>query len=268
MAVSAIEGENMRFSGKTIIITGAAGTIGKAVAKAFYQEGANLALVDCNKEALERVCREEGWNERTLLLPSDVTDEKQVEEYVAKTVERFGAVDAFFNNAGITGNRKTIAEFDIEHFRKLMDINVTGIALGLKYVLQQMYRQGSGSVINTSSQKGKVFAKGSADYAASKSAVITLTKIAAMESAEKNVRVNCIMPGIVHSKMLVDVKRKGNPDLSVEEIGRSFGDSIPIGRWCEPEELAKAVMFLSSDDASYITGAELHIDGGMTANSL
>ena len=258
----------MKFDGKTILITGAAGTIGRAIAKAFYEEGANLALVDCNEEALKTVCAEEGWSERTLLLAADVTDEQQVKAYVEKCVQRFGSIDVFFNNAGITGDRKAIADFDIEHFRKLMDINVTGIALGLKYVLRQMYLQGSGSVINTASQKGKVFAKNSADYAASKSAVITLTKIAALESAEKNVRVNCIMPGIVHSKMLVDVKRKANPDLTVEEIGRTFGDSIPIGRWCEPEELAKTVMFLGSEDASYITGAEIHIDGGMTAGSL
>ena len=258
----------MKFDGKTILITGAAGTIGRAIAKAFYEEGANLALVDCNEEALKTVCAEEGWSERTLLLAADVTDEQQVKEYVERCAQRFGGIDVFFNNAGITGDRKAIADFDIEHFRKLMDINVTGIALGLKYVLKQMYLQGSGSVINTASQKGKVFAKNSADYAASKSAVITLTKIAALESAEKNVRVNCIMPGIVHSKMLVDVKRKANPDLTVEEIGRTFGDSIPIGRWCEPEELAKTVMFLGSEDASYITGAEIHIDGGMTAGSL
>lgn len=258
----------MRFKDKTIIITGAAGSIGRAVAKAFYDEGANLALVDINMSALERVSREEGFDERTLLVNANVTIEEQVKEYTEKTVERFGSIDIFFNNAGITSARKDIVDIDMNFYRKLMDINVNGIVLGLKYVLRQMYKQGYGSVINTASQKGKVFARSSADYAASKSAVITITKIAALEAAEKGVRVNCILPGIVHSDMLIGVKKKANPDITVEEIAANFGKTIPIGRWCEPKELANVIKFLAGEDSSYITGAEIHIDGGTTAISM
>ena len=251
-----------------MLITGAAGTIGRAVARAFYDEGANLALVDINLSALEKVSEEEQFGDRALLLEADVTNEAHVAGYVRKTVERFGQIDVFHNNAGITGARAPLTEIDADRFRLLMDINVNGVFLGLKHVLKQMYQQGFGSVINTSSHKGKMCVAESGDYAASKSAVIMLMKVAALEAAQHKVRVNCIMPGIVRSELIISNRKKQNPELTEEEIERIFAASLPLGRWCEPGEVAEMVMFLASDKASYLTGVELRLDGGTTASFL
>lgn len=258
----------MEFQGKTVLITGAAGTIGRAVAAAFFQEGANLALVDSNFEALEAFAGEAGFGARALLLGADVTDEAQVAGYVGRTVERFGTIDVFHNNAGITGARTGITDMELGRFRKLMDVNVAGVLLGLKHVLRQMYGQGYGAVINTSSHKGKMCVAGSGDYAASKCAVIMLTKVAALESAPYNVRVNCVMPGIVRSEMIIQNRKRQNPGMSTEEIERTFAASLPLGRWCEPAEVAEMVMFLASERAAYLTGTELRLDGGTTAGFL
>lgn len=256
----------MEFEGKTLLVTGAAGTIGKAVARAFYRAGANLALVDLKLDALEQFALEEGFGDRALLLEADVTKEEDVMRYVRRTVERFGRIDVFHNNAGITGARAQLTDIDADRFRMLMDINVNGVFLGLKHVLRQMYLQGFGSVVNTSSHKGRMCVAEGGDYAASKSAVIMLTKVAALEAAPHHVRVNCVMPGIVRSEMIIANKKKKNPELTDEEIERLFAASLPLGRWCEPEEVAEMVMFLSSPKADYLTGMELRLDGGTTAS--
>ena len=256
------------FEGKTVLITGAAGTIGSAAAAAFFDAGASLVLVDVNMDALQKVSAENMFGERALLVEADVTDETQVRDYVQRAVDRFGSIDVFFNNAGITGARMPLTEMEIDHFRKLMDVNVTGILLGLKYVLKQMYAQGSGAIINTASQKGRVCAAGSGDYAASKCAVIMLTKVAALEAAPHHVRVNCIMPGIVHSDMILENRKKQNPGMTTEEIAASIQSSLPLGRWCEPSEVADMVMFLASETTSYLTGTEIRLDGGTTASYL
>lgn len=255
----------MRFKDKTVLITGAAGTIGSAVAKAFYDEGANLSLVDWNMEALEEVTAKMGFGDRALLLQADVTDEAQVFNYVKETINKYGTIDIFHNNAGITGSRVSITNIDYDYFKKLMSVNVSGIFLGLKHVLPQMYEQEGGVVINTASHKGRLAARNSADYAASKSAVIMLTKVAALEAAEFNVRVNAVMPGIVHSPMIVENRKRLSPGISEEQIERDIAGSLPLGRWCEPEEVANMIMFLASDEASYLTGTELRLDGGSTA---
>lgn len=258
----------MRFEGKTVLITGAAGTIGRAVAQAFYAQGANLALVDLKADALKQFSEEEGFGARALLIEADVTREEDVESYVRQCVERFGRIDVFHNNAGITGARAPLTEIDAQRFSKLMDINVTGVFLGLKHVLRQMYAQGFGSVINTSSHKGKMCVAESGDYAASKSAVIMLTKVAALEAAPHGVRVNCVMPGIVRSELIISNRKKKNPELTDEEIEKIFAASLPLGRWCEPAEVAEMVMFLASEQASYLTGTEIRLDGGTTASFL
>ncbi len=255
----------MSFKGKTVLITGAAGTLGSAVAKKFFNEGSNLALVDSNIEALEQSASKAGFGNRALLLQADVTDECQVFNYVKETVSKFGAIDVFHNNAGITGSRVSITNIDYDFFKKLMNVNVFGVFLGLKHVLPQMYEQNYGVVINTASHKGRLAARNSADYAASKSAVIMLTKVAALEAAGFNVRVNAIMPGIVHSPMIVENRKKLKPGISEKEIERDIAGSLPLGRWCEPEEVANMVRFLASDEASYLTGTELRLDGGSTA---
>lgn len=256
----------MNFKEKTVLITGAAGTIGRAVATRFFKEGANLALVDYNFEALKAFAKKENFGDRVLLIGADVTNEQQVSDYVLRTVERFGTIDIFHNNAGVTGARAPITEIEIERFRALMNINVTGVLLGLKYVLRQMYKQGFGTVINTSSHKGKMCIAKSGDYAASKCAVIMLTKVAALEAAQYHVRVNCVMPGIVRSDMVIENWKKQDPGMTTKEVEKIYAASLPLGRWCEPSEVAEMVAFLASERASYLTGTELHLDGGTTAS--
>lgn len=255
----------MEQTGKTVLITGAAGTIGRAAAAAFYRAGASLALVDVDRDRLAQMAAEEGFGPRALLLAADVTREEDVAGYVRRTVERFGSIDVFHNNAGVTGARGPITEMDADRFRRLLDINVTGILLGLKHVLRQMYAQGSGAVVNTASHKGRLCAAGSGDYSASKAAVIMLTKAAALEAAPHGVRVNCVMPGIVRSEMILSRRRQQSPGLTDGEIEQAAAGAIPLGRWCTPEEVADAVMYLASDRAAYLTGTELRLDGGTTA---
>lgn len=254
----------MRFEHKTVLITGAAGTIGMAAAEAFFKEGADLALVDFDMPALEAVAGRFG--NRALLLQADVTDEAQVAAYVGRTVDRFGKIDVFHNNAGITGQRAAVTDMDLSRFKALIDVNVVGVMLGMKYVLRQMYAQNNGVIINTASHKGRVCVPNGGDYAASKSAVITLTKVAALEAAPHHVRINCVMPGIVHSPMIVNARRRADPSLTEEDIAAIFSKTVPLGRWCEPEEVADMVLFLASDQAAYLTGTELRLDGGTTAS--
>ena len=129
-----------------------------------------------------------------------------------------------------------------------------------------MYKQGSGSVVNTASHKGRISCLGGGDYCASKSAVIMLTKVAALESAPHGVRVNCVMPGIVKSPMIINNRKRMDPTLTEEDIEKIFASSLPLGRWCYPEEVADMVMFLSSPEASYLTGMEMRLDGGTTSS--
>lgn len=257
----------MEFQGKTLLITGAAGNIGKAVIKELYKEGANVALVDINPAALEAAAKELGLApERSLLIAADVSKEEDAERYVKETVERFGGIDVFHNNAGINGVRYKIEDINIEQFRHVVDVNVYGVALGLKYVMRQMRKQGHGSIINTSSHVAKLPMPNSTDYSVTKTAVVMLTKIAAQEMRGTGVRINCVMPGIIHSEMIMRNYMRDNPGSTEAEAVAGFSKNIPIGRWCELEEVASVVKFLAGEGSSYITGAAIPIDGGTTAN--
>ena len=255
----------MRFENKVVLITGGAGQIGKAVAKRFLSEGANLALVDLNLEVLKRAAEELGMNDSHLLLAADVSDESQTKAYVDATVERFGQIDVFFNNAGITGSRQAIHEMDMARWQKLMDVNLRGILLGLKYVLPVMYKQNTGSVINTASQAGMRAQPCGADYCVSKAAILMLTKVGAIEAGPHGVRVNAILPGIVKSEMILQNNAKMG--ISEEAFAKQLAGMVPLGRWAELDEIAKAFLFLGSDEASYISGVEFKVDGGSLAKS-
>ncbi len=250
----------MRFENKVFLVTGGAGQSGKAAAKAFLDEGAFVALVDLDQKLLEQAASEIGLDGRHLLLAADVTREEDVERYVRLTVEKYGRIDVFFNNAGITGARQQLTEMEMGHWQKLMDVNVKGVLLGLKYVLRVMNEQGFGSVINTASQAGVRAQAAGGDYGLSKAALLYLTRVAAIEAGPHGVRVNAVLPGVVHSEMILANNRKMG--ISEEQFMKNLGGVIPLGRWAELDEIAKAVLFLGSDDASYISGAELRVDGG------
>ena len=252
--------------GKVVLITGGAGGIGKATALLFLQNGAHVILVDLKEEALVVARKDlQQYENQLYTISADVTNEKDVANYVRETVENFGKIDVFFNNAGISGPFAMIKDLDKEQFDLLLNINVTGVFLGLKYVIQQMELQQFGSIINTASNAAYIGSAGMAGYIASKHAVAGLTKTAALEVAASGIRVNAVAPAAIDTQMLFDIQTNispENPDIA----GEAIKQGIPIGRFGTPLEVAQIVYFLASDAASFVTGSLYNVDGGMQAN--
>lgn len=253
-----------RLEGKVAVITGAAGGIGKVTAQLFLEEGAKVVLVDLAGDALEEASAELGSFGEVLAVGADVSQESEVENYVKQAVNQFGQVDIFFNNAGIEGKVKPIAEQTVEDFDKVLGVNVRGVFLGLKYVMPFMMAQGHGSIINTSSVAGLMGSPGVAPYVASKHAVVGLTKTAALEAAVKGVRVNSVHPSPVNTRMMRSLEAGFNPE-DADSVKSELSQTIPLGRYGESIEIAKLVLFLASDDSEFITGSQYRIDGGMAA---
>ncbi|QHJ70608.1 SDR family NAD(P)-dependent oxidoreductase [Planococcus halotolerans] len=246
-----------RLQDKVAVITGGAGGIGKVTAKRFLDEGASVVLVDLFEDALSEAKKELGDN--VLTVQADVSKEEDVKNYVAKTVEQFGKIDIFFNNAGIEGKVAPLTEQKIEDFDKVLSVNVRGVFLGLQNVLPVMIEQKSGSIINTSSVAGLGGSPNVSPYITSKHAVVGLTKAAAVENAAHNIRVNSIHPSPVNTRMM----RSLETGLEVDEA--TLAQSIPLGRYGESDDIANLVLFLASDESTFITGVQYRIDGGMGA---
>jgi 3alpha(or 20beta)-hydroxysteroid dehydrogenase len=254
-----------RLEGKTAVITGGAGGIGKKTAETFLKEGAKVLLVDMNQDALDEVKSDLDQFGEVATVKANVTNEEEVKGYVNKAKEQFGSIDIFFNNAGIEGEVAPIAEQKLEDYQKVMAVNGEGVFLGLKHVLPVMSEQESGSIINTSSVAGLGGFPGLAPYVASKHAIVGLTKSAAVEIADKGVRVNSIHPSPVNTRMMRSIEKGQNPDdpsSSKEEQTKA----IPLARYGEAEDIANLVLFLASDESKFITGSEYRVDGGLTAN--
>lgn len=241
---------------KVAIITGATGGIGFETARLFLEHGAKLALVDLKEEDLKEAAESLDAGDRILTIVADVSKEDEVKNYVSETINAFGRIDILFNNAGISGGMDKLIDVDVDKFESVLSVNTTGVFLGMKHVLPQMYKQESGSVINTSSVGGLIGFPGLTTYGASKHAVVGLTKTAALESAEKRVRVNSIHPGPVGESMVKNLEQGTDANLS---------DLIPLGYVGSNLDVAKLVLFLASDDSEYITGVQYRIDGGMGA---
>lgn len=251
-----------RLDGKVAVITGAAGGIGKETAKTFLEEGAKVVLVDLAEDNLQEIEEDLDSLGDIITVTADVTKEEDVKNYVEKTKEAFGRIDIFFNNAGVTGIQTPLVELELEDFNNVMEINVTGVFLGLKHVLPTMIEQENGSVINTSSVDGLRGSPGLSPYAASKHAVVGLTKSAALEVAESGVRVNSIHPSPVAGDMMDNLESgAGGGDEAKEE----FQSQIPLGRYATSEDLSNLVLFLASDDSDFVSGSQYRIDGGMGA---
>jgi len=253
-----------RLDGKVAVITGGSGGIGKVVAKRFLEEGAKVVLVDLVQGALDEVKAELDTLGEVLAVQADVTKEEDVKNYVDQAVAKFGTIDVFFNNAGIEGKVQPITEISLEDFEKVQHVNVRGVFLGLKHVIPVMTKNGSGSIINTSSVAGLGGTPGVAPYVTSKHAVIGLTKVAALEVASSNIRVNSIHPSPVNTRMMRSLEAGFAPD-NAEGAKEQFAAGIPLGRYGESEDIANLVLFLASDESSFITGAQYRIDGGMGA---
>lgn len=253
-----------RLSGKAAVITGGAGGIGKETAKRFLEEGAKVVLVDLFQESLDAAKAELDSFGEVITVQADVSNEEEVKNYVQKAVETFGQIDIFFNNAGIEGKVQPIVETNLEDFLKVQNVNVTGVFLGLKHVMPVMAKQGYGSIINTSSVAGFGGTPGVAPYVTSKHAVIGLTKVAALEAAPSNVRVNSIHPSPVNTRMMRSLEAGFAPE-NAEGAREQFAQNIPLGRYGEVGDIANLVVFLASDDSAFITGSQYRIDGGMAA---
>ncbi|MCJ2143194.1 SDR family NAD(P)-dependent oxidoreductase [Methylobacterium sp. E-066] len=243
-----------RFPGKTAFITGAASGIGRATAIAFAREGARVAILDRTEAALQQTAdaiREAGAD--VLVLAGDVALPEQVEAAVARTVETFSRIDIAFNNAGVENIAAPVADITLEDWDRILDINLRGTFLCMKHEITQMLRQGGGVVVNTASGAGIRGVTGGASYAASKHAIIGLTKSAALDYAKANIRVNAILPGNIETPMM-DRFTGGDIQKAI--------DLEPVGRLGKPEEIAEAVLLMSSDLGAFVTGASISVDGG------
>jgi NAD(P)-dependent dehydrogenase (short-subunit alcohol dehydrogenase family) len=255
----------MDFKGKIALVTGAANGIGRATALAFSGAGAKLVLVDRDAaagEATAGAIRQQGGDCR--FVAADVTRSADVQAYVKAALDAFGRIDCFYNNAGIEGAVAHTAEYDEAVFDAVIGVNVKGVFLGLRHVLPVMLRQKSGAVVNTASVAGLVATPGMPAYVASKHAVIGLTKTAAGEVARAGVRVNAVCPGPVDTRMIHALESQLNP-ANPQAVGERYRNAIPSGRYTAPEEIANVVLFLCSDLAANVTGAQWVVDGGRTA---
>ena len=255
----------MDFTGKIVLITGAGNGIGRATSLGFATRGATVVVVDHDKaagEATAGIIRQQGG--KAMFTAADVTKSADVQAYVKATLDAYGKIDCFYNNAGIEGSVATTAEYDEDMFDRVIAVNVKGVFLGLRHVLPVMIRQGFGSVVNTASVAGLVASPGMPAYVASKHAVIGLTKTAAGEVGRSGVRVNAVCPGPIDTRMIHALEAMLNPD-DPNAVGARYQQNIPIGRYGTPEEVANLVIFLSSDLAGNITGAQYVVDGGRTA---
>ena len=248
-------------SDKVALVTGAAAGIGRATAEVLAREGARVAVTDiADGEEVAAGIRERGETARYWHL--DVSDEAEVKEVMAGVVEAFGILNVLVNNAGITGPDKSTHELSAEEWKRVMDVNVNGAFFCTKHAVPYMREAGGGSIVNLSSIFGLVGATETPPYHASKGAVRLMSKTDALQYAADGIRVNSVHPGFIWTPMVEDlVRRRGPMALGRQKLGRRH----PVGRVGEPEEVANAILFLASDESSFVTGSELVVDGGYTA---
>ena len=251
-----------RLSGKVAIVTGGASGIGAATCRLFAKEGAKgVVIADINEELGEEVVdqiRKQGGDAFYIFL--DVSDEQQWIDTVTTTVERYGQLDVTVNNAGMSTweSRKNVEDTTLEIWNRMHAVNVTGVFLGTKYSIPEMRKVGGGSIINISSIYGIVGSKGGTSYHSAKGGVRTFTKATAIQYAAENIRSNSIHPGFADTGMTAELHAQ--PDEHARRISQT-----PIGRMGTPEDMAWGCLYLASDESSFVTGVELPIDGGMTA---
>jgi NAD(P)-dependent dehydrogenase (short-subunit alcohol dehydrogenase family) len=256
--------DRIRLDGKVAVVTGAAGVIGSATSRLLAERGARIVAVDRREADLKAAIEDLPASAEAFAVAADVTSEDEVADYVRATIARFGTIDVFYNNAGIEGDVKPITEYSLASFRKVIDVNVVGVFLGMKHVLPVMLKQNRGSIINTASIAGLVGSPQIAVYSASKHAVIGLTKSAAWECTGTGVRVNCVCPGLIDSRMMSTILQ-GRSGGNAPPPNDRIVERIPARRLGQASEVASIVAFLASDEASYVSGSAYTVDGGRTA---
>ena len=252
--------ENGNFTGRVAFVTGGGSGIGRATALAFASAGASVAVADVSDKGAQetgRLIQEQGG--RALALKCDVTRVEEIKGSLDKTVETFGRLDFAFNNAGIEPkNPAPTADYPEEEWSRIIDVDLRGVFLCMKHEIPLILKQGGGAIVNTSSGAGIIGIKGSPAYTAAKHGVIGLTKAAALDYADQNIRINAIAPGYIATPMM-DRFTGGTAEGRQKVISEE-----PVGRMGTPEEIAAAVLYLCSDGAAFVVGHTLVIDGGQT----
>ena len=248
------------FQGKIALITGGSSGIGRATAIAFAREGAKVVVAGRREEeGMETVRLIEQAGSEGIFVKTDVTKEPEVKALIDKAAATFGRINCAFNNAGVLGTVAPLAQQKLEDYEFIMDVNVKGVVFCMKHEIAHMLKNGEGAIVNNSSVGGLVGFPGVAIYVASKHAVLGLTKTAALEVAKSGIRINAVSPAAIQTDMA---------DLAMNSSGitkEQFAAMHPVGRMGTPEEIANAVLYLCSDNASFITGQSLTVDGGYTA---
>jgi NAD(P)-dependent dehydrogenase (short-subunit alcohol dehydrogenase family) len=242
-----------RLEGKVAVVTGAGGAMGAAMVRRFCAEGARVIAADFNGDQ-DALAHEIG--DRCIPFAADVSSSADVQALLHGAVDRFGRLDVLCNNAAIQGYLRMTGDYEVEEFDRVMAVNARGVFLGMRHAIPIMLEQGGGSIVNTASMAAKVAFPQLVAYSASKGAVLMMTKNAAVEYADRGIRVNCFCPGSIDTAML-------------NNMPREYIDAViaanPVKRVGRPEEVADLALFLASDESSFITGTEIVIDGGYTA---
>ncbi len=252
----------MKLADRVALITGAGSGMGRAAALLFAGEGARIAPVDIDERAASATARDitaSGGN--AIAVRADVSRSDDAQAMVAAKIDKLGAPDIVYNNAGIEGESAFMAQMSEDAFDRVIAINLRGVWLGMKYALPHMVKKGGGTIINTASVAGLVAIRGATAYCAAKAGVIALTRVAALEYGRYNIRVNCICPGTIDTPMVRRVQQQSEGELPQRALGPS---ASVLGRAAQPEEIARVALFLASDDASFATGAPFVVDGGWT----
>ena len=253
---------------KVIIITGAAMGLGLAAAKELAARGAQLTLVDYNDKSLQEAkddINKQFPQTKLITVVADVSDEQAVKHYIDETVKTFGRIDGLYNNAGIEGRQASMTAYDLEVFKKVIDINLMGVYYAMRYVIPVMQKQAYGRIVNVASVGGIRGVLNQVPYVASKHAVSGMTKNAALEYGKDGITTNAIAPGAILTPMVAEAFKQVNPN-DPKAAETEYAKANPTKRLGLPEEVAKVVAFLLSDDASYVSGQTIAIDGGQ-ANS-
>jgi len=256
-----------RLNGKVALVTGSGSGMGRAAAFLFAKEGAKVVTAGRRIELLEetvRMIKESGGE--AIYVKADVSKSEDVQNMLKAAVDTYGKLNVLCNHAGILHKPAPLAEQTEETWNPVVDVNLKGVFLGMKYVIPQMLKQGGGVIINTTSAQGIVGVPNLSPYAASKGGIIALTRAAAIEYASKNIRINCIALGMVKTPNMDWLISQLPPDsVEVKALTEMAHVLIPLGRMAVPEEIAPSILFLASDESSYMTGSVMVVDGGYSA---
>jgi NAD(P)-dependent dehydrogenase (short-subunit alcohol dehydrogenase family) len=251
----------MKLEGKSVVITGAASGIGAAASLLFAEEGAKLTLVDLNEsgEGMARQARERGAE--ATFFKADVSKSVDFDATIKLAIQNYGRIDVLYNNAGI-GMYRPFLDTSEEDWERVIAVDLKSVFLGCRYAIPEMIKQGGGVIVNTASEIGISGARNYAAYCAAKGGVVQITRALALEFGDRNIRVNCLCPGVTQTQMLEQgIKRAQDPAAR----RRYLEQEVPMKRIGRPEEIAKGALFLASDDSSFMNGSILVIDGGATA---